>query len=252
MKDLNTYFTENLKGKKVLITGGTTGIGREITLLLAASGANCLICGRKQEQIDETIAAIEEMDSQGSCKGLTADLTKKQDIIELFGAVDKQLGGLDILINNAALGYGSVTEGGYDEFNYIVQTNLLAYLSCSHEAIKRMETAGKGHIVNIGSMSADVREVGSSVYVATKAGIQGFSESLRKEINPKQIKVTLIEPGAVDTDMQSGSAGDKQEQVNKQEMLPAEDIAMAVAFSLAQHERCDIVCIQIRPHLQLI
>jgi NAD(P)-dependent dehydrogenase (short-subunit alcohol dehydrogenase family) len=252
MKDLNTYFTENLKGKKVLITGGTTGIGREITLLLAASGANCLICGRNSEHLEEAIAVVKESGGEGSCKGITADLTKKRDILDLFNAVDEQLGGLDILINNAALGYGSVTEGGYEQFNYIVQTNLLAYLSCSHEAIKRMEAAGRGHIVNIGSMSADVREVGSSVYVATKAGIQGFSESLRKEINPKKIKVTLIEPGAVDTDMQTGSTSDKQEQIDRYEMLPAEDIAMAVAFSLAQHKRCDIVRIQIRPHLQLI
>jgi short-subunit dehydrogenase len=252
MKDLNTYFTENLTGKKVLITGGTTGIGREITLLLANVGANCLICGRNSEQIDETIAAVEQMDAKGSCIGIAADLTKKQDIESLFNAIDEQLGGLDILINNAALGYGSVLEGGHDEFNYIVQTNLVAYLSCSHEAIKRMEAAGKGHIVNIGSMSADVREEGSSVYVATKSGIQGYSEALRKEINPKHIKVTLIEPGAVDTDMQDGEAQEKLKQIDQQEMLPAEDIAMTVAFALAQHERCDIVLIQIRPHLQLI
>jgi NADP-dependent 3-hydroxy acid dehydrogenase YdfG len=106
--------------------------------------------------------------------------------------------------------------------------------------------------LNIGSMSADVREEGSSVYVATKAGIQGFSESLRKELNPKNIKVTLIEPGAVDTDMQPGSQSEKQEQMDSLEMMPAEDIAMAVAFCLAQHERCDIVGMQIKPHLQII
>ena len=252
MKDLNTYFSESLVGKKVLITGGSTGIGREITLLLTSIGANCMICGRHAQQVEETIAAVNELDAKGSCWGVTADLSKSEDIAKLFTTVDEQMGGLDILINNAALGAGSVIEGTYDEISYVVQSNLVAYLSCSHEAIKRMETTGKGHILNIGSMSADVREEGSSIYVATKSGIQGFSEALRKEINPKNIKVTLIEPGAVDTDMQEGSASEKQEQIHNGEMLPAEDIALSVAFALAQQERCDIVRIQIRPRLQLI
>lgn len=252
MKDLNAYWTESLSGKRVLITGGTTGIGREITLLLTSLGARCLVCGRNQQQIDETITAASEGEASGSCEGIAVDLTKPEDIETLFEAVDQQLGGLDILINNAALGYGSVTEGSYQDWDYIIRTNLTAYLACSHYGAIRLEASGKGHIVNIGSMSADVRETGSSVYVATKSGIQGFSEALRKELNPKNIKVTLIEPGAVDTDMQPGSGSEKQEQIDNLEMLPAEDIAMAVAFCLAQHERCDIVNMQIRPHLQLI
>jgi short-subunit dehydrogenase len=252
MKDLNSYWKESLSGKRVLITGGTTGIGRETTLLLASLGAKCFICGRNQEQIDETIAAIEEAGSPGSSHGIVTDLANEEDIERLFKQVDEQLGGLDVLINNAALGYGSVTEGGYKEISYIVQTNLIGYLACTHYAVERMEAAGKGHVLNIGSMSADVREEGSSVYVATKSGIQGFSEALRKELNPKNIKVTLIEPGAVDTDMQPGSTAEKQEQMDSLEMMPAEDIAMAVVFCLAQHERCDVVGMQIKPHLQII
>jgi short-subunit dehydrogenase len=247
MKDLNTYWNESLTGKKALITGGSTGIGREITILLSSLGASCLICGRAQEPIEETIRA-----TGNTCLGLAADLSNPGDIERLFQAVDKELGGIDILINNAALGYGSVTEGKYEDINYIIQTNLTSYLVCSQQAARRMEANGKGHIVNIGSMSADVREEGSSAYVATKAGIQGFSEALRKELNPKGIKVTLIEPGATDTDMQPGTASEKKEKVEKHEMLSAEDIAMAVGFCLAQHQRCDVVSLQIRPSLQFI
>jgi short-subunit dehydrogenase len=252
MKDLNSYWTECLSGKRVLITGGSTGIGREITLLLVSLGANCLIAGRNKEQIDETIAAAGQADQAGSCYGVVTDLAHGEGIDRLFEEVDEQLGGLDVLINNAALGYGSATEGDYEDISYIVQTNLIAYLACAQYAAKRMEANGKGHILNIGSMSANVREAGSSVYVATKAGIQGFSEALRKEVNPKNIKVTVIEPGAVDTDMQPDSTAEKLQQIQDLEMMPAEDIAMAVAFCLAQHERCDIVNMQIRPHLQLI
>jgi len=252
MKDLNNYFNEGLSGKRVLITGGSTGIGREITLTLASFGAKCLICGRHQEQLDETVAAAEASSSSGTVTAVAADLARGEEIERLFQQVDQQLGGLDILVNNAALGYGSVTEGNYQDISYIVQTNLTAYMVCAQQAARRMEASGFGHIVNIGSMSADVREEGSSTYVGTKAGIQGFSEALRKEINPKNIKVSLIEPGAVDTDMQPGNADNKQQQISKQEMIPAEDIAIAVAFCLAQHDRCDIVRMQIRPHLQLI
>ncbi|MBE8722510.1 SDR family oxidoreductase [Sphingobacterium pedocola] len=252
MKDLNAYWKESLSEKRVVITGGSTGIGREIALLLTSLGARCLICGRHQEQIDETIAASKEVATTGSCDGTVADIAKREDIDRLFETADQRLGGVDILINNAALGYGSVSEGDYEDWDYLVRANLTAYLACSHYAAKRMAAEGKGHIVNIGSMSADVREAGSSVYVATKTGIQGFSEALRKELNPKKIKVTLIEPGAVDTDMQAGSTSEKEEKVDNLEMLPAEDIAMAVGFCLAQHERCDIVGLQIRPHLQFI
>lgn len=101
-------------------------------------------------------------------------------------------------------------------------------------------------------MSADVREKDSSVYVATKAGVQGFSESLRKEVNELGIKVSLIEPGAVGTDMQPVSVPDQQQKEEKLEMLTAEDIAAAVLYVVSQPKRCDVVDVKIRPHLQLI
>lgn len=107
-------------------------------------------------------------------------------------------------------------------------------------------------IVNIGSMSADVREKNSSVYVATKSGIQGFSEALRKEVNSLGIKVTLIEPGAVGTDMQPQPPEEQRQLEANMEMLKAEDIAACVLYTLTQPKRCDMVNIQIRPHLQII
>ncbi|MDQ0639954.1 short-subunit dehydrogenase [Pedobacter sp. W3I1] len=250
--EINTGSSTALSGKRILITGGTTGIGREIAILLTSLGGNCLICGRNREQLDETIAAAKNGDSTGSCQGVVTELANGDEIKVLYDEVDARLGGLDILINNAALGFGSVTEGGYDQISYIIQTNLIAYLACSHYAIARMQQQGEGHIVNIGSMSADVREKGSSVYVATKSAIQGFSEALRKELNPEKIKVTLIEPGAVDTDMQMDSTEEKYRQVEDLEMLPAIAIAKAVAYCLSQPPGCEVVGMQIKPQLQLI
>ena len=185
--------------------------------------------------------------------GLTADVADPEDVQRLFQEFDQQMDKLDILINNAALGYGAITKGGYPEWEYILKTNLLGYMAMSHEAVERMKASGRGHIVNIGSMSAVVREKDSSVYVATKAGIQGFSKALRKEVNRLGIKVTLIEPGAVETDMQSEySPAEQRKRIEAMKMLRAEDIAACVLYTISQPKRCDVVSLQIRPHLQEI
>ncbi|HET9591078.1 MAG TPA: SDR family oxidoreductase, partial [Anaerolineales bacterium] len=230
---------------------GTTGIGRATAILLASQGARVMIFGRHEQELNDAMNDIRE--TGGEVIGLTADAADPKDIRRVFKEVDREMERLDILINNAALGYGSVTEGEYQDWQYIVNTNLMGYMAMAHEAIERMKAHGEGHIVNIGSMSADVREKDSSVYVATKAGIQGFSEALRKEVNPLGIKVTLIEPGAVGTDMQSQYSPEEQRQREAElKMLKAEDIAACVLYTITQPKRCDVVTLQIRPHLQSI
>lgn len=243
---------EPMQGKNVLLTGGTTGIGRATAISLAKAGARVLITGLDQEHLDDTLKDAEEAGLHGRLSGIIADLAGKEGIDQIYEAADARLGKLDVLINNAALAYQGIGDGNYQEWDRIVKTNVLGYLACTHHALKRMEETGTGHIVNIGSMSADVREQGSSVYVATKSAIQGFSESFRKEANEKGIKVTLIEPGAVGTDMQPVSVPDQQRNIDNLEMLKAEDIASAVLFVLCQPLRCDIVELKIRPHLQII
>jgi len=244
------YQFESVNGKSVLITGGTTGIGRATAILLASQGARVMIFGRHDQELNDAVKDIQG--TGGEVLGLTADTANPEDIKRVFQEVDSQMDKLDILINNAALGYKSIMEGGYEDWQYIINTNLLGYMAMAHEAIERMKAHGQGHIVNIGSMSADVREKGSSVYVATKAGIQGFSEALRKEVNPLGIKVTLIEPGSVGTDMQPESPEEQRQKAEKMEMLKAEDIAACVLYTITQPKRCDVVMLQIRPHLQSI
>jgi NAD(P)-dependent dehydrogenase (short-subunit alcohol dehydrogenase family) len=245
--------TSNITGRSVLITGGTTGIGREIALQLAALGCNVLISGRDERHLEETLNDIRQSSSTSQINGIIADVSTSEGITKLFEEADSLFGGkLDVMINNAALAAGSATEGSYEEWQQVVNTNLLSYIACSNFAIKRMADVPNAHIVYIGSMSADVRETGSSVYVATKAGIQGFAESLRNEINKQGIRVTLIEPGAVDTDMQPDETEEKKSATERHEMLTASDIAGAVIYALSQDARCDVVEIRLRPRLQLI
>jgi NADP-dependent 3-hydroxy acid dehydrogenase YdfG len=244
------YELESVNGKNILITGGTTGIGRSTAVLLAAQGAQVMIIGRHEQELKDAIHDIQA--TGGAVSGFTADSSNPDDIRRVFKEVDREMSRLDVLINNAALGYNSVMEGQYKDWQYIVNTNLLGYMAMAHEAIERMKSHGWGHIINIGSMSADVREKDSSVYVATKAGIAGFSESLRKEVNPLGIKVTLIEPGAVGTDMQPEPPEEQRSKQENMEMLKSEDIAACVLYALTQPKRCDVVMVQIRPHLQPI
>ncbi|ACU62642.1 SDR family oxidoreductase [Chitinophaga pinensis] len=252
MNENNNRPASDIQGKSVIITGGTTGIGRATAILMASRGANVLVVGEDPVHLKDTISSVNHEELEGSLTGLTADLATESGIDSLFSTADKQFDKLDILINNAALAWQGVQSGRYQDWQKVINTNLLGYIACTQQALERMKKHKDGHIVNVGSMSADVREKDSSVYVATKAGVQGFSESLRKEVNELGIKVSLIEPGAVGTDMQPVSVPDQQQKEEKLEMLTAEDIAAAVLYVVSQPKRCDVVDVKIRPHLQLI
>ena len=260
MKSLSTelyekfdYEPESVYDKTVLITGGTTGIGRATALLLAAQGAHVMIFGRHEQELNDALDDLRQITLEQNILGLQADVSKPEDVQRIFSEVDKQFKKLDILINNAALPYNSVMDGTFEDWQEVVNTNLMGYLACTHEAVERMKQASDGgHIVNIGSMSADVHERGSSVYVATKSAIQGFSKSLSKEVNPMGIRVTLIEPGSVGTDMEEEPPHEQRKMEKQMKMLKAEDIAACVLYALTQPKRCEIAMVQIRPHLQSI
>lgn len=240
----------SLKGRRIVITGGTTGIGRAIANLLGEEGARLYICGRHQAELTDALKSIQG--SGGSVKGELVDLSKPEEIRRFFRQAEQALGGLDVLVANAAIAGSGIGEETSHHWRYVLDTNLLGYVGSVKEAMDCMRKARRGHIVLIGSMSADAREAGSSVYVATKAAVQGFAEALRKEVNPLGIKVSLIEPGAVGSDMQEESPEEQREMICRQEMLRAEDIAVAVHYVLTQPQRCDVVELKIRPVLQAI
>ncbi|HLN46451.1 MAG TPA: SDR family oxidoreductase [Candidatus Sulfotelmatobacter sp.] len=240
----------SLQNKTILITGGTTGIGRATAIYLASFGPKMLIFGRGEKELNDALKDIKA--AGGNVIGLTADASKKEDVERVFSKVDSELGDLDILINNAALGAEAIAEMSYDDQEYIVKTNLLGYMTIAHEALKRMKNKQAGQILIVGSMSADVREKGSSVYVATKAGIQGFTEALRKEVNESGIRVSLIEPGEVGSDMNKLTPEQQRQKQQELKQLKAEDIANCIHYVLTRPKRVDIIEVKIRPHLQLI
>jgi 3-oxoacyl-[acyl-carrier protein] reductase len=237
----------SLSGRKALITGGTTGIGRAIAVLLASEGAKVFICGRDQRHLDDALGRIGEV---GTGDGISLDLADRDNIGRLFEAADRFLGGLDIAVINAAIAAEDLAGTSEDDLYYQTSVDFTAYLATAKAAVDRM---GDGSdIVFIGSMSAVSREAGSSIYVAAKAGIQGFAESLREEVAEKNIKVGLIEPGFTGADMQYPDfPPEKQrELINQHKMLRAEDIAAAAHFMLTQPRRTAVSLIRVETRLQ--
>lgn len=242
---------QDLADRKVLLTGGTTGIGRAILRRLVERGAEVLIFGRNEADL---AGALEEARSTGAgtAHGLVADAASIDDLRRVFSEVDQRFGRLDILIDNAATSGDSFEGESLESIEYVVRSNIVGYLACAREAVARMRRQGGGQVLLIGSMSADLREEGGSTYVATKGAIQAFAESLRKTVNEQGIRVTLIEPGKVATDMVEKSDPEKEQAIAEHKMLRPEDIAAAAIFALVQPPRCDIVKLQIRPHRQVI
>ena len=237
----------SLAGKRILVTGGTTGIGRSTVHLLVEEGARVLTFGRHKAELDQALA--DGPGGPGEALGLVADSSDRTGVEAVFAAVDERLGGIDMLVCCAALGAQPIHEMAEDDWRYVVETNLVGYLACARAAMQRMEGQG-GHILFVSSISPIIKAPGESVYSATKAGVEAFAETLRKEVADRDIKISVIQPGSVDTDMQECSPEDKREAVDSEEMLHAEEVAEAILFALTRSHRTDVVTLRIEPRLQ--
>lgn len=236
-----------LKGRRAIITGGTTGIGRAIAVLLASEGAKVFICGRDEDHLADALERIREV---GEGDGVSVDLAEAEGVRRFYEAADTFLGGLDIAVINAAVAAEALGETGEADTAYQIAVDFTAYLTTTREAILRMKAGSD--IVLIGSMSAVSRRGGSSIYVAAKSGIQGFAPSLRKELAEKDIKVGLVEPGFTGADFQYPDFPPEKQRalIHEDKMLRAEDIAVAVQFMLRQPRRCAVSHMRVETRLQ--
>ncbi len=236
-----------LAGRKAVITGGSTGIGRAIAVLLASEGAEVFICGRNSKHLEDGLARIREV---GKGDGIALDLAEEGAPERFIEEAEKRLGGIDIAIINAAIGGGELKEISSEKLHYVVATDFTAYLASAHAAAKAL--GDTGDIVLIGSTSAHSLGAGDAIYAGIKAGIAGFSEALAKELGPKGIKVSLVEPGLTGSDMQyeKFSAEDQAKEIEAERMLRAEDIAVACQFLLTQPRRAVVQQIVMVPRIR--
>ena len=242
----NSDVATSLTNKTAVVTGGTTGIGRAIALCLAGNGARVLICGRHEAELKEALADLQQA---GDAHGVIADISKQEDVEKLIAEADRIFGHLDILVNNAGVGGEDLLDSSPHDLRYTVETNLTAYLACARAAARRMIPRKSGHIVNIGSIVAEKLKAGGEIYTATKSAVRGFSKAFAKTVREHHIRVTLIEPGLVGSDMIEVPPEEQPEKIAQEQMLKAEDIAEAVRFCLVQPPRCAIGMIQIGPLL---
>lgn len=247
-RDLADAHTDHpaLGGRRIVVTGGTTGIGRAIAVLLASEGAKVFICGRDENHLADALERIREV---GEGDGISVDLSEREGVTRFYQAADEYLGGLDVAVINAAVPAEAIGKTGKDDTDYQIAVDFTSYLTTTQEAVARMKAGSD--IVLIGSMSAVSKGPGSSIYVAAKSGIEGFAPSLRKELAEQDIKVGLIEPGFTGADFQYPDfPPEKQrELIHAHKMLRTEDIAVAVQYMLRQPRRCAVSHIRVETRL---
>ncbi len=186
----------SLSGRRALVTGASRGIGRGIALAFAEAGADVALAATDSGKLNDV--AAEARRCGGSAHPITVDLSDVDAVLDMVDRAQSSMGGLDVLVNNAAIHGGDAsTDTSAEEFERMVNVNLRAPVFAAQRAGTYMRAAGRGVIINIGSTAA-VRGLG--VYGAVKAGLESFTEGLAREWGPAGIRVVAIQPGLISTD----------------------------------------------------
>jgi len=217
----------DLRDKVVVITGASSGIGREAALLFAKEGSRVVIAARRAELLERLLHELEG----GPERHLfcPADISKKEDAQRLASETMRKYGRIDILINNAAVSYvGLVEDMDLEGARKVIDINLLGTIGITRCVIKHMIAAKAGHIMTVTTVNGKRAVPYRSVYCATKFGIEGFMESLRSEVDERNIKVSIIRPPSVRTDFSKKitSAGDII--CHELDALEARDVALRI------------------------
>jgi NADP-dependent 3-hydroxy acid dehydrogenase YdfG len=245
-----------LAGTTALVTGASSGIGEETARHLAGLGADVALVARRRDRIE---ALAKEIDATGR-RGLVieADVTVRE---QAEGAVQQtvdELGRLDILVNNAGVMLLGPIEGApVEEWEQMVHVNVLGLLYCAKAALPHLLEAaesserGVSDLVNISSVAGRVPRLGSGVYNATKHGVGAFSESLRQEVTQRHVRVGLVEPGAVSTELAGHNRPEVLETMEKRfsdmERMESQDIAEAISWMVTRPRHVAVNEILIRP-----
>lgn len=237
----------SLKGKGVVITGGTSGVGRATAILCASQGAHIFVCGRDKQKLDDVLSELSQFSVKSG--GSVCDVSDASQVKSFFDAAHDSMGTIDILVNNAGLPGNSILNSSHEQWQSVIGTNLIGYFNCTEAAVKLMKGRG-GFIVNIGSLGVRVLDNGADLYMAAKAGVAGFTHSIRKQLVSENIKVTLLNPGAIGSGMVTESPEEIKERIKDGKMLSPDEVAEAIIFCISRPASVDITELEIRPHQQ--
>ena len=219
----------NVSKARVLITGGSSGIGRATALALAQLGAKVAICGRNRTTIEEAAAEI-------GAAPFVADVSKEADVVALIPRVIQSLGGYDVLINNAGFGrFAPLVETTADDMRAVWETNVLGATLAARESAKHFISQSQGNIVNVASTSGSKGGVNGSAYSSSKFALTSLTECWRAELRKHNIRVMQINPSEVLTDFAHRARG--EERADNPTKLRGADIASAITSMLALDDR---------------
>jgi NADP-dependent 3-hydroxy acid dehydrogenase YdfG len=244
-----------LYGKVAVITGASSGIGEATAEALAAERASVVAAARREDRLEDLVGQINGKDG-GKAIAVACDVTDEQQAHDLIKRAKDEFGRVDILVNNAGvMQLSKIQRGLSDEWRTMFEVNVLGLLYASDAAIEVMKEQGSGHLVNISSLASRGTRPGLGVYSGTKMAVNGISESLRQELLEDNIRVTMVEPGAVETELPDHITDNEAREglsamLERLEPLHAEDIANAIAYVVTQPERVSINEILIRPSQQ--
>jgi len=248
--------TTTLQGTAVLVTGASSGIGEATALLFAQHGASVAIAARRKDRLDELAKKIEA--AGGKAHAIEADVTRKDNAQKAVDETVAAFGRLDTLVNNAGVMLlGPIVDADPAEWDRMISLNVQGLLYCTNAALPHLLRAAESEprrvadIVNISSVAGRVARAGSGVYNASKFAVGAFSESLRYEITKRHVRVSLVEPGAVVTELSSHNRPEIREMIAQRfqsaERLQAEDIADAIAYIVTRARHIAINEILVRP-----
>jgi NADP-dependent 3-hydroxy acid dehydrogenase YdfG len=244
----------DLSGRVVAVTGASSGIGEATALACTRAGAAVSLAARRTERIEELAKRIEE--GGGRALATTADVGDEDQARAFVERTASELGRLDVLVNNAGVMLlGPAAGAPTEEWRRMVHVNVFGVLYCTHAALPLMKDQGSGHIVTVSSVAGRFARPGSAVYNLTKFGVGAFSEALRQEVALEGIRVTLIEPGFVATELQGHNRPEIQEAirniVNNEDPLRPEDIADGILYSIGSPANVAVNEVLIRPARQV-
>jgi NADP-dependent 3-hydroxy acid dehydrogenase YdfG len=247
---------EKLNGTVALVTGASSGIGAAAAVALAAQGAAVAMVARRKEQLDTLASRIRSQG--GTALVVQADITDEKQADGAIARTVAELGRLDTLVNSAGMMLlGNVLGAPLDEWERMVEINVLGMLYCAHSALPHLlRAAAEGprrvaDMVNISSTAGRFPHAGRAVYNATKHGVNGFTEALRQEVTRQHVRISLLEPGAVQTELASHNRDEVRAAIQAFtqtfELLQAEDIADAITYIVTRPRRVAINEMLVRP-----